>query len=110
VRRLGRADEVEDDTRGRVFALYDAVFNVGYVVAVAAAALLSPPDGRSPLLLVLAAACYFVGLGVHRAAAPPPHPAHQGARRVSNDQRQHRAHAAPHPVTPLPRESGFLSG
>jgi MFS family permease len=57
--------EVDDDTRGRVFALYDAVFNIGYVVAVAAAALLSPPTGRSPLLLVLAAACYFVGLGGH---------------------------------------------
>jgi len=57
--------EVDDDTRGRVFALYDAVFNIGYVVAVAAAALLAPPTGRSPLLLVLAAACYLLGLVGH---------------------------------------------
>ena len=57
--------EVADDARGRVFALYDAVFNIGYVVAVAAAALLSPPDGRSPLLLMLAAVAYLVGLAGH---------------------------------------------
>jgi MFS family permease len=57
--------EVADDARGRVFALYDAVFNIGYVVAVAAAALLAPPDGRSPLLLTLGAGAYLVGLGGH---------------------------------------------
>jgi MFS family permease len=57
--------EVADDARGRVFALYDAVFNIGYVVAVAAAALLSPADGRSPLLLMLAAGVYLLGLGGH---------------------------------------------
>jgi MFS family permease len=57
--------EVADDSRGRVFSLYDAVFNIGYVVAVAVAALLSPPNGRSPLLLVLAALCYLAGLLVH---------------------------------------------
>jgi MFS family permease len=57
--------EVDDDRRGRVFALYDAVFNIGYVVAVAAGALLAPPDGRSPLLLVLAGLCYLAGLLGH---------------------------------------------
>lgn len=57
--------EVADDARGRVFALYDAVFNIGYVVAVAAAAFLAPPDGRSPLLLILAAGVYLLGLGGH---------------------------------------------
>lgn len=57
--------EVADDARGRVFALYDAVFNIGYVVAVAAAALLSPPNGYSPLLLGAAAVGYLVGLAGH---------------------------------------------
>ena len=37
-----------------MFALSDTVFNVTYVGAVAAAALLSPPDGRSgPLVLLM---------------------------------------------------------
>ncbi|WP_051580676.1 MFS transporter [Pseudonocardia acaciae] len=57
--------EIGDDRRGRVFALYDAVFNMGYVVAVAAAAVLAPPNGYSPLLLVLAGACYLVGVLGH---------------------------------------------
>ena len=48
--------EVGDDVRGRVFSLSDTTFNVTYVVAVAGAAFLCPPSGRSPLLLVLAAA------------------------------------------------------
>jgi MFS family permease len=57
--------DVADDSRGRVFALYDAVFNLGYVVAVVVAALLSPPDGHSPLLLALVGACYLAGLAGH---------------------------------------------
>ena len=40
--------EVGDEVRGRVFALYDAVFNVCYVLAVAVAALLSPARRASP--------------------------------------------------------------
>jgi hypothetical protein len=57
--------EVRDEVLGRVFALYDIVFNVGYVVAVAVAALLSPPDGRAPLLLASAALLYVLGLVTH---------------------------------------------
>jgi MFS family permease len=57
--------EIGDDVLGRVFALYDIVFNVGYVLAVAAAALLSPPDGRAPGLLAGAAALYLLGLLAH---------------------------------------------
>jgi len=57
--------DVADDARGRVFALYDAIFNIGYVAAVAAAALLSPPHGHSPLLLMLAALTYLIGLAGH---------------------------------------------
>ncbi len=73
--------EIGDAVRGRVFALYDAVFNVCYVLAVAAAALLSPPDGDAPLLLAIAAGVYVLGLAAHewllrlaarKARAAPP--------------------------------------
>ncbi|WP_157646909.1 MFS transporter [Actinomycetospora chiangmaiensis] len=60
--------EVDDARRGRVFALADTVFNVTYVSAVAAAALLSPPDGRSATLVLLAAGLYLLGLAVHEIA------------------------------------------
>lgn len=59
--------EAGDGVLGRVFALYDIVFNVGYVLAVAATALLSPPDGRAPWLLAGAALLYVVGLLAHDA-------------------------------------------
>jgi MFS family permease len=67
--------EAGDEVRGRVFALYDAVFNVCYVLAVTAAALLAPPDGRAPWLLAAAAGVYLLGLAAHdrqlrRPAAP----------------------------------------
>jgi MFS family permease len=57
--------EVRDEMLGRVFALYDIVFNVGYVLAVAAAALLSPPDGAAPWLFGTAALLYVLGLVGH---------------------------------------------
>lgn len=57
--------DVGDDHRGRVFALYDAIFNIAYVAAIALAAVLAPPDGRSPELLIAAGACYLVGLAGH---------------------------------------------
>ncbi|WP_433800852.1 MFS transporter [Actinomycetospora sp. CA-084318] len=60
--------EVDDARRGRVFALSDTVFNVTYVSAVAAAALLSPPDGRSATLVLLAAGLYVLGLVIHEVA------------------------------------------
>lgn len=57
--------ETGDDVRGRVFALYDAVFNISYVAAITAAALLSPPDGRAPALLGAAAGVYVIGIAAH---------------------------------------------
>jgi MFS family permease len=70
----GVQGEVDDATRGRVFALYDAVFNVCYVLAVAIAALLGPPDGRAPWLVAATAGVYVLGLLAHdrqlRRAAP----------------------------------------
>jgi hypothetical protein len=61
----GVQSETDDAVRGRVFALYDGVFNVCYVLAITVAALLSPPDGVAPLLLGSAAAVYLLGLLAH---------------------------------------------
>ncbi|OKJ61092.1 MFS transporter [Streptomyces sp. CB02009] len=49
---------VDDAFRGRVFALYDVLFNVAFVAAAGVAALMLPPDGRSALLVVLVAVIY----------------------------------------------------
>ncbi|MER8232196.1 MFS transporter [Streptomyces sp. NPDC101490] len=49
---------VDDAYRGRVFSLYDVLFNVAFVSAAGVAALMLPPDGRSALLIVLVAVIY----------------------------------------------------
>jgi len=61
--------EVNDAHRGQVFALQDAMFNVGYVAAIAAAATVVAPDGRSPALVFVAAAVYGLGLVAHLAVS-----------------------------------------
>jgi hypothetical protein len=57
--------EAGDGVLGRVFAVYDIVFNVGFVAAVAVAAILSPPDGRAPGLMAAGAGLYLLGLLAH---------------------------------------------
>ncbi|MEU9732568.1 MFS transporter [Streptomyces sp. NPDC048002] len=49
---------VDDGFRGRVFSLYDVLFNVAFVGAAAVAALILPPDGRSVALVVTVAVIY----------------------------------------------------
>ena len=61
----GVQGEVGDEARGRVFALYDAVFNICYVLAIAVAALLAPPTGVAPWLVAAAAGVYLLGLLAH---------------------------------------------
>ncbi|MFE7469505.1 MFS transporter, partial [Streptomyces sp. NPDC057499] len=51
---------VADSFRGRVFSLYDVLFNVAFVGAAAVAALLLPPDGRSVAVVVGVAVVYAV--------------------------------------------------
>lgn len=53
--------DVADEARGRVFALYDTLFNITQVAAVSLGALVVPDDGRAPGLLIAATACYLVG-------------------------------------------------
>ncbi len=59
--------DIGDELRGRVFALYDTVFNVGYVLAVALAAAVVAPDGRAPGLLVLVTVVYLLAALAHAA-------------------------------------------
>ena len=55
---------VDDDVKGRVFVLYDMIFNVALVVAAGLGALILPVDGVSvPILAVLAAVYLLVGVG-----------------------------------------------
>jgi MFS family permease len=61
----GVQGEVGDEARGRVFALYDAVFNVCYVLAITVAALLAPPTGVAPWLVAGTAGVYVLGLLAH---------------------------------------------
>ncbi|CAM5421700.1 MFS transporter [Streptomyces coeruleorubidus] len=49
---------VEDGFRGRIFSVYDVLFNVAFVGAAAVAALMLPPDGRSVPLVVTIAVIY----------------------------------------------------
>jgi hypothetical protein len=59
---------VDDDLKGRVFVLYDMVFNVALVAAAGIAAVILPADGRSVIILIVLAACYLL-LGVLFAVA-----------------------------------------
>ncbi|MER6783533.1 MFS transporter [Streptomyces sp. NPDC000658] len=54
---------VADGFRGRIFSLYDVLFNVAFVGAAAVAALMLPADGRSPALVVTVAVIYGVVAG-----------------------------------------------
>ncbi|MEU3489834.1 MFS transporter [Streptomyces massasporeus] len=49
---------VEDGFRGRIFSVYDVLFNVSFVGAAAVAAVMLPPDGRSVLLVITIAVIY----------------------------------------------------
>jgi MFS family permease len=49
---------VDDGFRGRVFSVYDVLFNIAFVSAAAVAALMLPPDGRSVPLVVTVAVVY----------------------------------------------------
>ncbi|MDJ1643558.1 MFS transporter [Streptomyces pakalii] len=51
---------VDDSFRGRVFSLYDVLFNVAFVSAAGVAALMLPPDGRSVTVLAAVSVLYAV--------------------------------------------------
>ncbi|MFI2201984.1 MFS transporter [Streptomyces sp. NPDC020192] len=49
---------IDDGFRGRIFSVYDVLFNVAFVGAAGVAALMLPPDGRSAVLVVFVALIY----------------------------------------------------
>jgi hypothetical protein len=49
---------VDDAFRGRIFSVYDVLFNIAFVGAAGVAALMLPPDGRSVPLVATVAAVY----------------------------------------------------
>lgn len=77
---------VDDAFRGRVFSLYDVIFNVAFVAAAAVAAVVLPETGKSyPVLAVialgyLATAVAFGALSRNRVEAAPGLPEEDGAR------------------------------
>jgi MFS family permease len=55
---------VADEFKGRVFVIYDMIFNVTLVVAAVIAALILPANGKSVIILIIMAAGYLlVALG-----------------------------------------------
>jgi MFS family permease len=69
--------EVEDDYRGRVFAVYDVLFNASLVAAAAVAALVMSPSGRSVAVVLGSSALYAAtaaGYGLTLRHKPPVSP------------------------------------
>lgn len=51
---------VDDEVKGRVFVLYDMIFNVALVAAAVVGAFVLPANGRSVPVLVVLAGCYLL--------------------------------------------------
>ncbi|MET7933538.1 MFS transporter [Streptomyces sp. NPDC005322] len=51
---------IADEFRGRIFSLYDVLFNVAFVGAAGVAAVILPPDGDSGLLVIGVALLYSI--------------------------------------------------
>ncbi|QKT08919.1 MFS transporter [Gordonia sp. X0973] len=54
--------DIADDTRGEVFAIQDAVFNLTFIAAALAAALLVPATGHAAVLIIVGALIYTSAL------------------------------------------------
>jgi len=73
-------ESVADDFRGRVFSFYDTLFNVSFVGAAAAAAVLVPSNGKSYVVIAFVAGGYALTALVYgvatarRAGSEPPEP------------------------------------
>jgi hypothetical protein len=66
-------EEVADEFRGRVFSVYDTLFNVLFVAALLVAAVALPASGRSVAMLVAIAVLYLAGaLGYRSRSAAHP--------------------------------------
>jgi MFS family permease len=61
-------ESIDDAYRGRVFAVYDMLFNASFAAAAAIAATWLPADGRSYPTLALIVLAYALGAAVYRTA------------------------------------------
>ncbi|WP_326598041.1 MFS transporter [Streptomyces sp. NBC_01803] len=99
---------VADAFRGRVFALYDMIFNTTFVGAAGLASLMLPPDGRSAALLLTVSALYAATAATtafprhhgpfSHAAPPAPPDTHSTSPSVSRT-------ATPRGTTPEPPQT-----
>ena len=51
---------VDDDFKGRVFVIYDMIFNVSLVLAAVISIFVLPDNGKSVLVLVIIGCCYLI--------------------------------------------------
>jgi MFS family permease len=51
---------IADEFKGRVFVIYDMIFNVALVVASVIAAVILPANGKSVMILIIMAVCYLL--------------------------------------------------
>jgi MFS family permease len=51
---------VADEFKGRVFVIYDMIFNVALVLAAVIAAVILPANGKSVMILIIMAICYLL--------------------------------------------------
>ena len=51
---------VADEFKGRVFVIYDVIFNVALVAASVIAAIILPANGKSVMILIIMAVCYLL--------------------------------------------------
>jgi len=80
---------VDDDFKGRVFVIYDMIFNAALVAAAGIGALVLPLNGRSVLVLVIISGCYLI-TGVIFALLGRGLAWDQGAESLSGPARQHQ--------------------
>jgi MFS family permease len=66
-------EDVGDGYRGRVFAFYDMMFNVTFVIGVAISAAFMPSNGRSPVIVGLVAAGFAIAAALYWLAAAGGH-------------------------------------
>ena len=59
--------DVDDALRGHVFTVQDSLFWMSFIVAIALAATVIPPDGHQPALALAGVAVYVAGLAAHAA-------------------------------------------
>ena len=92
---------VDDEFKGRVFVLYDMVFNVALVLAAVVGAVILPADGMSVSILVVLAVGYLLVAALVRVRQPRPghEPGHRVADRRRGPRLTHRRRRAPAALT-----------